>query len=190
MICNMTLVEKNPERIAAVYAFKNRFVSFMNKMREMGHLIIHLKLVNLPDDPNVERYNGFLPVQKGTHGENIISDFLHPADIVVEKNKDNGFYATELDHILNQNDVDTVIITGMQTQICVQTMAADAFFRGYNVWVPTDGVVSAYDEDKDKDKERALTWLAGYCATVCSSNEILHTLVDKGHLPRKDVKIP
>ena len=180
------LVEKNPERVAAVEAFKERFVSFMNNMREMGHIIVHLQLVNLPDDPNVERYNGFIPVQKGTHGAEIISEFLHPADIVVEKNKDSGFYETELDNILKQNDVDTVIITGMQTQICVQTTAADAFFRGYNVWVPTDGVVSARDEDK----ERALTWLAGYCATVCSSDEILHTLVDKGHLPRKEVKIP
>lgn len=69
------LVEKNPERVAAVEAFKERFVSFMNNMREMGHIIVHLQLVNLPDDPNVERYNGFLPVQKGTHGAEIISEF-------------------------------------------------------------------------------------------------------------------
>lgn len=45
----------------------------------------------------------------------------------------------------------------MQTQICVQTTAADAFFRGYNIWVPADCVVSARAEDKN----RALEWLAG-----------------------------
>lgn len=89
------LVEKNAERVAAVDAFKERFVSFMNNMREMGHIIVHLQLVNLPDGPNVERYNGFLPVQKGTYGADIISEFLHPADIVLEKNKDSGFYETE-----------------------------------------------------------------------------------------------
>lgn len=180
------LVEKNPERIKAVEDFKDNFIAFLSKIREMGQLVIHLQLVNLPDDPNVERYNGFLPVQKGTHGADIISDFIQPTDIIVEKNKDSGFYETVLDNILKDNNVDTVIITGMQTQICVQTTAADAFFRGYNVWVPNDGVVSAHDEDK----ERALTWLARYCATVCSSQEILQTLADKGHLPRKEVKIP
>ncbi|WP_240116265.1 hypothetical protein [Erwinia endophytica] len=36
------LVEKNPERVAAVDAFKERFVSFMSNMREMGHMTVHL----------------------------------------------------------------------------------------------------------------------------------------------------
>jgi isochorismate hydrolase len=68
----------------------------------------------------------------------------------------------------------------------VQTTAADAFFRGYNVWVPADCVVSAREEDR----VRALDWLAGYCATVASSDEILAQLDQTGDLPRKEVAIP
>ncbi len=180
------LVEKNPERVAAVSAATSHFTEFLNETRKRGHHVFHLQLVNDPDDPNAERYYGHLPVQRGTHGADIISDFLDSEDVVMEKSKDSGFYETDLHDRLQALGVDTVIITGMQTQICVQTTAADAFFRGYSVWVPRDCVVSARPEDRD----RALEWLEGYCATVSDSQEIVRILDVDGSLPRKEIKTP
>ncbi len=180
------LVNKNPERIKAVAEATPLLSGFFDKMRSRGVSVIHLQLVNQPDDPNAERYNGHLPVQKGSRGAEILEEFLAPTDVLMEKNKDSGFYETDLHERLQELGVDTVVITGMQTQICVQTTAADAFFRGYNVWVPADCVVSAMD----KDKQRALEWLDGYCATVSDSDEIVRTLDEKGCLPRKEVKTP
>jgi nicotinamidase-related amidase len=180
------LVFKNEERTKAVAAATPRFARFLAEMRLRGCPVIHLQLVNLPDDPNVELYNGVLPVQKGTKGAEILPDFLDPADQVIEKNKDSGFYETDLHERLQSLGVETVLVTGMQTQICVQTTAADAFFRGYNVWVASDCVVSA----RQQDTERALEWLAGYCASVADSKEILRTLDATGELPRKIVVTP
>lgn len=180
------LVEKNQKRINAVNKVKEKFSNFLNEMREMNHLIVHLQLINDPNDPNAEWYDEHLPVQKGTKGAEIIKEFVSDKDIVMEKNKDSGFYETELDKLLKDEKIDTVVITGMQTQICVQTTAADAFFRGYNVWVPEDGVVSANIEDKD----RALKWLDGYCATVSTTKEIINILKNNQFLPRKATKIP
>ncbi|WP_143230483.1 isochorismatase family cysteine hydrolase [Actinosynnema sp. ALI-1.44] len=180
------LVQKNPERIAAVDAATPHFTRFLAEMRRRGHSVVHLQLVNLPDDPNAERYDGHLPVERGTRGAEIIEAFLDPRDVVLEKNKDSGFYETDLHTRLQERGVETVVITGMQTQICVQTTAADAFFRGYNVWVPRDCVVSARTEDRD----RALEWLAGYCATVADSTEILSVLDSQGVLPRREIKTP
>lgn len=180
------LVEKNPERIAAVAAATPHFTGFLAEMRRRGHHIFHLQLVNDPEDPNAERYDGYLPVQRGTHGADIIADFLDPSDVVMEKSKDSGFYETDLHDRLQALGVDTILVTGMQTQICVQTTSADAFFRGYNIWVPSDCVVSARQDDKD----RALEWLAGYCATVCDSAEVLRVLDTEGGLPRKAIKTP
>ncbi len=180
------LVNKNPERIKAVAEATPLLSGFFDKMRSRGVSVIHLQLVNQPDDPNAERYNGHLPVQKGSRGAEILEEFLAPTDVLMEKNKDSGFYETDLHERLQELGVDTVVITGMQTQICVQTTAADAFFRGYNVWVPADCVVSAMD----KDKQRALEWLDGYCATVSDADEIVRTLDEKGCLPRKEVKTP
>jgi nicotinamidase-related amidase len=70
----------------------------------------------------------------------------------------------------------------MQTQICVQTTAADAFFRGYNVIVPPDAVVSAREEDKT----RALDWLRSYCATIIDTDELL-TAAAADEMPEFDV---
>lgn len=97
------------------------------------------------------------------------------------KGRDSGFFETQLDQKLQSLGVKTVIVTGLQTHVCVQTTAADAFFRGYNVWVPDDCVFSPSSDDTD----RALQWLSGYCATVASSAEILSLLEKTGDLPER-----
>lgn len=180
------VVHKTPERTAAMAEALPRFTAFLDAMRRRGHHVFHLQLVNLPDDPNVERdLDGHLPLQRGSEGAAILAEFLDPSDTVVEKNKDSGFYETELHDRLQAAGVDTVLVTGLQTQICVQTTAADAFFRGYNVWVPSDCVVSGNPVDRD----RALEWLDGYCASVAGSDDIVAELDATGELPRKVVKI-
>lgn len=179
------VTELTPQRVAVMAEAQPRYTAFLNEMRKRGHVIYHLQLINLPDDPNANRRaDGSLPLQRGTQGAAILPEYLAEGDVVVEKNKDSGFYETELDSLLRAAGVDTVLVTGLQTQICVQTTAADAFFRGYNVWVASDCVVS----DNEADRDRSLTWLAGYCATVADSEEILQLLDTKGELPRMVVK--
>ena len=163
------LVNKNEERREAVTAFTPKMTAFLARMRALDVPIVHLQLINKEDDPRAERYDGWLPVTKGSDGARIMAEFLADSDVVVEKNKDSGFYETDLDERLKELGVDTVAITGMQTQICVQTTAADGFFRGYNVIVPSDAVVSAREEDQT----RALEWLRSYCATILTTEELV-----------------
>ncbi|MBB5849926.1 cysteine hydrolase [Amycolatopsis umgeniensis] len=179
------VVYLTPERTAVMADAEPHYIAFLDEMRRRGHTVYHLQLINLPDDPNANRRaDGTLPLQRDTEGAAILPAFLADGDVVVEKNKDSGFYETKMQELLQEAGVDTVVVTGLQTQICVQTTAADAFFRGYNVWVPAECVVS----DKTEDRDRSLSWLAGYCATVASSQEILETLDSKGELPRMVVK--
>lgn len=180
------LVNKNKERIKAVDDAKELFCKFLDDMRLLGVPIIHLQLINKENDPTVERYGDYIPVTKGSEGAKIIKEFLNPTDYIVEKNKDSGFYETELDNVLKKLQIETVIVTGMQTQICVQTTAADAFFRGYKVVVPEDGVVSARKEDKD----RALEWLDNYFAIITNCEDIVNYLSQHDDYERKEVVIP
>lgn len=142
-------------------------------MRSLGVKIVHLQLINKIDDPTVEKYGDHIHVTKGSEGAKIIEEFLNEHDIIVEKNKDSGFFETELDKDLKELGIESVIVTGMQTQICVQTTAADAFFRGYKVIVPRDGVVST----KEEDKTRALEWLENYFAEITTCDEICNYLI-------------
>ena len=163
------LIDKNAERRAAVAAFTPLMRRFLAQMRALGQPVVHLQLINLEDDPHAERYDGWLPATVGSEGARIAAEFLAEGDVVVVKHKDSGFYETELHGHLQELGVDTVVITGMQTQICVQTTAADAYFRGYHVIVPPDAVVSARPEDR----ERALQWLGAYCATLLPTAELV-----------------
>ena len=163
------LVNKNDARRAAVAAFAPRMSGFLRSLRALGVPVVHLQLINLEHDPRAERYDGRLPVTRGSEGARVMAEFLADSDVLVEKNKDSGFFETDLHERLRELGVDTVVITGMQTQICVQTTAADAFFRGYNVIVPADAVVSA----RPQDRTRALEWLASYCATITTTGELL-----------------
>lgn len=176
------LVNKNDERRAAVAAFATRMQRFLGELRALGVPVVHLQLINLEDDPHAERYDGWLPATRGSEGARIVREFFAEGDLLVEKNKDSGFYETELHDRLQELGVDTVIVTGMQTQICVQTTAADAFFRGYNVIVPADAVVSARPEDR----ARALEWLGSYCATIMSIAD-LTTAITRDSLPELSV---
>lgn len=167
------LINKNEERRAAVEEAMPSMVEFLARARELGVHVVHLQLINDPDDPKAERYDGWLPCTKGSEGSRLLEELVEPEDLVVEKNKDSGFFESELHDRLQERSVDTVAITGMQTQICVQTTAADAFFRGYNVIVPPDAVISAREEDKT----RALEWLRSYCATIMPAGELLEAIV-------------
>jgi nicotinamidase-related amidase len=180
------LIEKNADRKANVEAFLPSLMQFLRDMRELGHLVAHLQLIYDEGDKKVERHAGRIPVLRGTPGAAILRELLAPTDHVIEKKKDSGFYETKLEEFLRAHEVDTVIITGMQAQVCVQTTAADAHFRGYNVLVPTDGVVST----REQDRQRALEWLASYCAVVMPMRAIVAGLRENRPFDFSVVAIP
>jgi nicotinamidase-related amidase len=85
---------------------------------------------------------------KGTYGAQIVSD-LRPVgeEAVVEKARYSGFFGTNLDPILKEAGVDTLLLTGCVTNICVLYTAADAAMRGYKLIVPKDSVAGLAPED-------------------------------------------
>ncbi len=166
---------KHEERKKAVSKFLPKQIGFLEKMRELNVPIIHLQLVVSEDDPRSQGIPDEQKFTEGSKGVQILKDVLERTDIIVQKPKDSGFFNTKLDDVLKELKVTDVIITGMQTQICVQTTAADAYFRGYAVLVPSDGVVST----REKDTKRSLEWMGSYCAKIKTLDEIVeHVKLD------------
>jgi nicotinamidase-related amidase len=87
---------------------------------------------------------------KGSWGAEII-DELKPEknDFRILKRKYSSFQGTDLDMLLRELKVDTLILTGVVTDICIQHTAADAFFKGYKIIVPQD-CVEAVDASTQK----------------------------------------
>lgn len=90
---------------------------------------------------------------KGTKGANII-DELRPSagnDYVVSKRTYSAFDGTGLDRALNGlydgKGADTLIITGLHTNICDRHTSYDAFTRGLKIMIPEDGVEAFTEQE-------------------------------------------
>jgi nicotinamidase-related amidase len=78
---------------------------------------------------------------EGSRGIEIIPE-LAPAsrDYVIMKRRYSGFFQTDLQILLSGLKVDTLVITGAATDVCVRATATDAQQYGYYVYVPRDCV--------------------------------------------------
>jgi len=81
---------------------------------------------------------------EGTHGVQIVRELMpQEGDTLVRKRRYSAFLGTDLPYILNGFGVhpgDTMIITGVATDVCVHYTAADAHQYDYRVRVVTDCV--------------------------------------------------
>ncbi|NIK75476.1 nicotinamidase-related amidase [Paenibacillus castaneae] len=92
------------------------------------------------------RERGMLVVYSLTHTGNVsdIAPQLSPiqGEPIVKSNVDK-FYNTNLEQILHEHSVKTVIITGYAANGAVLHTATSAAFRGFNVIIPVDGMTAA-----------------------------------------------
>lgn len=84
-------------------------------------------------------------LQKGTAGWQIQSDIAPAAgDKIFDKNYNSAFRRTGLREYLEQKGIRTLVLTGLQTEYCIDATCKVAFEYGYEVIVP-DGTVSTLD---------------------------------------------
>lgn len=108
---------------------------------------------------------------RGTEGAKVIKE-LHQCDkdYVVEKRRYSGFFHTDLDLLLRELKIDTVIMTGLHTHMCVRHTCADAYQLGYNIWVCKDATNSFTKEDY----ESGIKYLHDvYDAEIYSCDELI-----------------
>jgi biuret amidohydrolase len=81
----------------------------------------------------------------GTPGVEIYPELApQPGEHVIRKHRYSGFFGTDLDIILREWKVDTVIISGTTTENCCHATARDAMFRNYRVVFLSDATAT-YD---------------------------------------------
>lgn len=94
-------------------------------------------------------------------------------ELVITKYRYSAFYDTPLNTLLKVNEVTDVIITGVATNICCETTAHDAYFRGFNIFFTVDGC-GATDE---KAHIASLKNIAlAYGTLVTAVNSIINTI--------------
>jgi nicotinamidase-related amidase len=84
---------------------------------------------------------------RGEPGHDIVEP-LHPkkGEPVVDKPGKGAFYATDLHFILQNRRVESLIVCGVTTEVCVHTTVREANDRGYKCIVPGDCCASYFPE--------------------------------------------
>ena len=110
--------------------------------RLAGILVVHTSHVFRPDGSNSGVLREIAPEVFDNRwldkGQPLAA--LHPAlhvdprDILLEKPRFGAFYHTDLELVLRGRGVDTIIISGIATNICCETTAREAMVRDFRVF--------------------------------------------------------
>jgi len=126
----------------------------IHKARANGMKIMYLKAIygqgydNRPMVKRREKRNAH-PCKRNTWGAKIIKPIKKEMkeysenEFVIEKHRYDGFIGTDLDIILRSNNIRSLIITGVETNVCVDSTARTAHNLGYYTIIPRDCVASS-----------------------------------------------
>ncbi|MCX6936931.1 MAG: cysteine hydrolase [Verrucomicrobia bacterium] len=82
---------------------------------------------------------------QGEPGHALIPELApRPGETVIDKPGKGAFYATALDACLRELGVRQLVVTGVTTEICVQSTVREANDRGYDCLVPSDCTASYF----------------------------------------------
>lgn len=103
---------------------------------------------------------------------------------IVTKHRYSAFHATDLETILRAHGIRTLIMTGVATNVCVETTAREGFVRDYYIVFPADGT-AAYSRQAH---EMTLQNIALHFGEVTRIDELIKTWKD--HVPERATAAP
>jgi nicotinamidase-related amidase len=165
--------------------------ALLRAFRDLGLTVIHTKechRTDLSDCPPAKRRRGNCALRIGDEGPlgRILvdgepgSDFVPelrplPGELVIAKPGKGSFHATNLKAELLARGISHLLITGVTTEVCVQTTMREANDRGYECLLVEDATESYFPEFKRATLEmvRAQGGIVGWTA---GSREVLASL--------------
>lgn len=134
----------------------------LDAARERGLFVVHTREGHRPDltdAPKSKQERGSPRMRigdvgpmgriliRGEPGHDIIPE-LYPiaGEPIIDKPGKGAFYATDLGAILQHRNIETLIVTGVTTEVCVHTTVREANDRGYRCIVPADACASYFPE--------------------------------------------
>lgn len=154
--------------------------SFLVEMKGMGVRLINIRTVYECDESGSPleaglhldsrpflREEGLRPGSWGAETVDGLSDF----DDEIVKVRFSSFFGTSLEALLKHHNIETVVLTGVYTNYCVQATAFDAYQRNFQVVMAHD-MMTTWDPDVHRG---VLKGLSGF-TNVTSAESILSGL--------------
>ena len=146
--------------------------------RRAGITIVHIRVVerNETDSAVWLSRHYTKPHRVGARRDGTPGAEFHPAllpvkdEIVLVKSRYSAFYKTGLEKTLRDRGIDSVLLTGIASNVCVEATATDAFQREFWTIIVSDCVAARDPEEQ----ERALRDAERNWGIVVSSADIVN----------------
>jgi nicotinamidase-related amidase len=159
------------------------------KAREVGLFVIHTReghRADLSDCPAAKLTRGgqtFIGTEgpmgrilvRGELGHDIVPElYPEPGEPIIDKPGKGSFYATDLDLILKDKGITSLVFCGVTTEVCVNTTMREANDRGFECLVLEDCVGSYFPEfqkaalDMIKAQGAIVGWVSNADAAIAA----------------------
>jgi ureidoacrylate peracid hydrolase len=105
-------------------------------------------------------------------GSNFYNVAPKEGDCIVTKHRYSAFIGTDLDLILKSQGIENIFVTGVATNVCVESTARDGYHRDYNVILIED-CCGAYD---NTEHAATLNNISKFFGTVTTAETLIATL--------------
>lgn len=164
--------------------------NLLHGLRRAGMFIIHTREGHRPDlsdAPPAKVHRGSGPkigdvgpmgriLVRGEAGHDLIPE-LYPiaGEPLIDKPGKGAFYATELEPMLRHRNIETLLVCGVTTEVCVHTTVREANDRGFRCVVVQDCCASYFPEFHEVAL-RMVSAQGGIFGWVTPSTRILESL--------------
>lgn len=166
------------EDVSTSIAMVPRLIRLIEEARGVGLTVVYIKTTHSPwtDTPSwiyrKSQQSALNTCREGTWGAEFYEGIApRPDERVVIKHRYSAFINTDLNTVLKAKGIESVLVTGIATNVCVETTARDAYMYDYYVTMVSD-CAAAYEP---KLHESTLDNIRRHFGLVATSEEIVKT---------------
>jgi nicotinamidase-related amidase len=157
-----------------------RLLSVLAAARHAGIAVVHARLASRSRDytdvvPAFQPYMRGARAMEGAWETEPLEGLWQPGDLSVVKHG-SGAFASDLNSVLRNRAVNTVLYAGVLTNACVMLSAAAGFDLGYRQYLLAD-CTAALTEDDQREAER---FISVYLAQIVSAESAVDALRSVG----------
>jgi len=160
-----------PESVNALDPIK----ALLTRAREQDRMVVHCVERHRPGLADFEHKKIPVHCEIGDDQSPYVAGFEpvdRPRELEVAKRRYSSFFGTDLDMTLREQGVDTVVVGGVKTNVCVRATIQDAFANGYEILLARE----ATNSNRPHLAEASLEDIDRYFGSVVSVEQALERL--------------
>jgi nicotinamidase/pyrazinamidase len=140
VVCDMIrdhLAVGSPLEVPRARAIVDALANRISQAHSSGVPVVYILDRHDAEDPELEEWGTH--AVEGTEGAEVWPSLApEPDDRVVTKPSYSAFFDTELERVLDELAIDTLVLTGCATEVQIMATATDALHRGFAIEIPAD----------------------------------------------------